>query len=324
MCKKEFEKRVFSFFFLPFPHQEDKMEKIKENRQNLYTIIAVVFVVFFWSLYHLISQGLPRNGLFHEMTTSPLVSSMDLFLFRLLCSVLCIVTLFVVYTDKMGLVIQYDGATLNLVGVLRFSTFTVTTFCLLTLYFITTSFLTAVSIWFEDPNNLPMIETVSIATFYIFEVIYPCSVLVTTLVSHVLYPAAIRFRPETLERMFVWPVVVMHNLNVVVMNLELILCSPPILSSHFPICLVWGCSYVSFALWWYFQTGVFYYFFMDYRRKYAVLVYLALMAGLIAFFFVAYAVYSLSCDPETRYWSWPLLVFGTWAISRFRPYHKQN
>ena len=67
-------------------------------------------------------------------------------------------------------------------------------------------------------------------------------------------PVCFVFRPQ-----------MMHNVNVVMMQLAMLMAPPPVTLSHLPYAVLFGCSYAIFSWVWFHRTGMFYYFFLDYR-----------------------------------------------------------
>lgn len=113
------------------------------------------------------------------------------------------------------------GATVTLRGAGRFTTFTVWCFVTQGIYFCLASFCT---IW-AGLGGWPL-PGVAAATWVLFEVSLPMALLVTTVSTFVLFPAAERSGSDALAIMRRWPALVMHNLNVVFMVLELLLLGP--------------------------------------------------------------------------------------------------
>ena len=105
------------------------------------------------------------------------------------------------------------------------------------------------------------------------------------------------------------------------MVIELFTNKVPFLLWHFPAAIFFGMSYIFFAWCWFNTTGVFYYFFMDYARPYAVGWYSGLVFIMSTFFLLGYVMsYALA---ETNHWLAYLsvLVFSV-AIMDFNKYNK--
>ena len=76
----------------------------------------------------------------------------------------------------------------------------------------------------------------------------------------------------------------MHNLNVVFVATEVILNRLSFDLNHIPFIWLYGMSYIFFSWYWHSKVGVFYYFFLDYERPYALIWHLGLLAAVGLFF----------------------------------------
>ena len=81
----------------------------------------------------------------------------------------------------------------------------------------------------------------------------------------------------------------MHNGNVLMMQLAMLIAPPPVTLSHLPYAMLFGCAYAIFSWLWFRRTQVFYYFFLDYRRSYAIF-YLGLFTILNLFYGLSYVI----------------------------------
>jgi len=117
-------------------------------------------------------------------------------------------------------------------------------------------------------------------TWILYEVSFSTSFLVTIVVTFVLIPAT---RANKLpDDVFFHPAAVsMHNLNVIFMTIETLLGRLTFFTMHFPFVIMFGILYVLFAWYWNSVKGVFYYFFLDYNRNWAILWHFGLLIMVI-------------------------------------------
>jgi hypothetical protein len=104
------------------------------------------------------------------------------------------------------------------------------------------------------------------------------SLLGTTIVTFVLYPLA--YKNDMMHLLSNGPAIVMHHWNSVNTVGELYLNAVPVLAAHIHITILFGLSYVVFAYFWFRHTGVYYYVFLDYRRAWAPIAYVMILAVL--------------------------------------------
>ena len=237
------------------------------------TVCAVALAIAVWSMRDTLPDLLSSDHVGSLVTTSPLLGSRrhswELLAFRLLAAAVCLVTAETLLSDKEPFEFTYSGKTVRLFSLGRAATFTVQTFLLLTAYFVGVTLLSL-----GDCLGLLREETLQplgLALNLAFRVLYPSSILVTLVVTFVLYPAAIAAKYESqLKRLFLWPVLVMHCGNALLVQGELLLATPLADDGHvlagFCIPMLWGLWYVLFAWVFFARTGVFFYFFLDWRN----------------------------------------------------------
>jgi hypothetical protein len=217
--------------------------------------------------------------------------------------------------NRAGLELSYHGATVRLYRLSRWTTFTVWCFTALFLYFTLSAFCSGMSLAGRGEQVHPAIVQ---ATLILFEVSYPMSLLVTIVVTFVLIPLALR-TDHAISRMFRWRPLMMHNGNVLMMQLAMLIAPPPVTFTHLPYAILFGCAYAIFSWLWFQRTRVFYYFFLDYRRPYAMFAYLGLFAILTLFYGISYGLSSIARQADSRWWVLPLIGLATFGITRFRP-----
>jgi hypothetical protein len=235
-------------------------------------------------------------------------------LLRLSFAALCTYTLCQVYRDRKGIEMRYEEARLVLIGWRRWSTFTVWCFTVLTAHFWLAVLAKICAAAAVAPAALNILLRLSRATF---EVSYPLSILVTVVVTFVLFPQGLK-RGFDVQRMFRFRPQVMHNANVVMMQVELVSAPWTVQPSHVAFVTFFCSCYAVFSWFWFRRTGVFYYFFLDYRRRWAWLTYLGFFAALGGL----YALSVLASRYASLFRENPVAAFGlilfTLAIMRVR------
>ena len=93
------------------------------------------------------------------------------------------------------------------------------------------------------------------------------------------------------SHLFAWYEIVMHNANVALLGISLLVNDMEVEMSFMAFPAVFGIAYVAWAaIYANFISGVFIYDFMDYRKRGAPLIYLALLSLQTLFFFVVMAL----------------------------------
>ena len=235
-------------------------------------------------------------------------------LFRCTCALVAFYTLLCVYCDHEGLALYYRDAQVLLRRHSRWTTFTLWCFTLLFCYFALAAYCSGMALVGRG-ERVP--SGVVRTTLVLFEVSYPLSILVTAVVTFVLIPMA-RQHGHPMGRMFRWRPLMMHNGNVLMMQLTMLSAPPPVTLAHLPYAVLFGCCYIIFAWYWFLRTRVFYYFFLDYHRPYAVFTYLGLLATLAMLYDLGYLIAGIARHKDGRWWTYPCIMLITLGITRFR------
>mmetsp|Transcript_9289 Transcript_9289/g.20212 ORF Transcript_9289/g.20212 Transcript_9289/m.20212 type:complete len:150 (-) Transcript_9289:352-801(-) len=113
----------------------------------------------------------------------------------------------------------------------------------------------------------------------LFEVCFCTSVLVTLVVHFVLIPVAKRQDPYRYSRLTAWRAMTLHYANVLMIFTEAFFSQLEVHLEHWVFVLAFCNLYLVFAWAWYYKTGVYYYFFLNYNRfRWAPLAYVGLVA----------------------------------------------
>lgn len=156
------------------------------------------------------------------------------------------------------------------------------------------------------------------SAWVLFEISLSLSILVTLIVTYVLYPFCVKNNAD-FSLFFEWPSLLMHNFNLIFMVFELLLNSfPSVNLLHSPYAIFYGMTYIIFAWVWELNGGVFYYFFLNYAHKRAVIYHLGLLAALYVFYFFGWLIKSELLSYPTAA---PIaIVLALPQVLMFRPY----
>lgn len=111
--------------------------------------------------------------------------------------------------------------------------------------------------------------------------------MVSSVVTFVLIPHAKNAKMPT-DNFYVIVPLLMHNANILFMAAELILNRIPFTIWHFPFVALYCIGYAMFSWVWNHFKGYYFYYFMDYTRRGAILWYLLLTLIASTFFMVGY------------------------------------
>lgn len=125
------------------------------------------------------------------------------------------------------------------------------------------------------------------STWVLFEIGFPMSFVVSSMVTFVLIPFAKKAHLPT-DNFYVLVPLLMHNANILFMAIEIVVNRLPFAIWHFPFILLFGTSYTVFSWIWNHYNGYYFYFFLDYTRPGAILWYVALMVIVGVFFVLGY------------------------------------
>jgi hypothetical protein len=278
-------------------------------------VVTLVTSVVFVCLGYLTAGFGSMTLSLHDVAASDTVPLGIVVLYRLSCAAAALYTLVRIFFDQRGLEMRYHGAIIRLRHFRRFTTFTVWCFILLFCYFALAAYCSSALLTGHEEAVPDFVVT---ATLILFEISYPMSLLVTTVVSFVLLPTAIK-HGYPVARMFRFRPQMMHNVNVVMMQLAMLMAPPPVAFAHLPYTALFGCSYAIFSWIWFHRTGVYYYFFLDYRQPHAVLTYLGLFTALLFFYGISYRVAGIARQETLPWWTYPCMMLITLCMTRFRP-----
>lgn len=244
--------------------------------------------------YMIVHQEMPTTSL-AELGGSNIdfLTPFHMLLLRLVQGIVCWTSVIWLVIDKEGLHIDVDVRgevkKVHLVHFSRFTPFTVWCWTLLSIYYVFAVYASYCVAYGTESSFNPLYIRI---THLLFEISFAMAFLVTFIVTFVLLPAASRKGMRTDTFFYLLPLL-FHNANVTFMTVEILTNNISIELEHFPFVILYGLAYILFSWVWFQYTGVFYYFFLDYEREYAILFYLGLVVCCTAFFFLGHGLSSL-------------------------------
>ena len=159
-------------------------------------------------------------------------------------------------------------------------------------------------------------EWILISSPILFSTSFASAILVTCVITFQIIPNNLA-KGLPVNRLFTWYEIVMHNANVALMGVSLLINGMQVEWIFIAFPTVFGIAYVAWAaIYANFIEGVFIYEFMDYRKRGAPLIYLGLLSLQACFFVVVLAL------DRVAEWSTPagalLVIALTWRISMVR------
>ena len=280
---------------------------------------AVVTLLFLVAAIAFISHSgvLGESQTQEQVATSEVVPDLALGAFRVACTVLVIFTLCWVALDPKGgrdnplYFKDREIRPRKVVGPTRLAAYTMWHFALLGVSFGVSG---AASLMHVSGEQVP--EWMLVASPALFSTSYTCAILVTCVISFHIIGDEIG-KGHSVDHLFTWYEIVMHNVNVVVLGIALLLNSMEVDWRYFAFPIVFGVAYVAWAaIYANYIEGVFIYDFMDYRRSGAPLIYMSLLAIQTSFFIVVLAMDRLA---DWNIYLGAALVSGfTWKITTIR------
>ena len=237
------------------------------------------------------------------ITNSNIVSIWMLVIFRTIVAICSISTLvYLVSTVERDALLYHTNSEkfepFVMKGFWRLSTFTCWSFICLSITFL----VLALCSWMEIlgiqiPHILLLFATL------IYPVVYANSLLVTLVVTFILIPSNQKMG-HPLENWFKFPEQIMHNANIIVLTIELILGNLPIGIQSIPLITLFGISYVIYAAFNERRTGIYFYSFLDPRLSKAAIIHIILLLVTLICFGIIFIV-----DAALKNWYVPTIIF---------------
>ena len=277
---------------------------------------AIVTLIFLFAAISFISYSgvLGEAQTQEQVATSEVVPDLALVAFRVSCAFLVIFTLSWVALDPKGgrdnplYFKDREIRPRKVVGPTRLAAYTMWHFALLGVSF----GVSGAASWIHvSGDEVP--EWMLVACPALFATSYTCAILVTCVISFHIIGNEIQ-KGHSVDHLFSWYEIVMHNANVGLLGLALLLNSMEVDWRYFAFPIVFGIAYVAWAaIYANFIEGVFIYDFMDYRRSGAPLIYMALLTIQTSFFVVVLAMDRLA--DWNPYLAAAVVVGLTWQIT---------
>ena len=251
------------------------------------TLLFLVLMLFFISE----SGSLEASQTQEQVATSSIVPDAALGAFRVACSILVIVTLSWIALDPKGssdhplYFKEREILPRKVVGPTRLAAFTMWHFALIGVSY----GVSGAATWIHaSGGTVP--EWVLISSPILFSASYACAIMVTCTISfHIIGDNLAK--GNRVSHLFTWYEILMHNGNVALLGVSLLVNGMEVEFYFLAFPAVFGVAYVTWAaIYANFISGVFIYDFMDYRRRGAPVIYLALLSLQISFFFVVMAL----------------------------------
>ena len=251
------------------------------------TLLFLVLMLFFISE----SGSLEASQTQEQVATSSIVPDAALGAFRVACSILVIVTLSWIALDPKGssdhplYFKEREILPRKVVGPTRLAAFTMWHFALIGVSY----GVSGAATWIHaSGGTVP--EWMLVSSPILFSASYACAIMVTCTISfHIIGDNLAK--GNRVSHLFTWYEILMHNGNVALLGVSLLVNGMEVEFYFLAFPAVFGVAYVAWAaIYANFISGVFIYDFMDYRRRGAPVIYLALLSLQISFFFVVMAL----------------------------------
>lgn len=262
-------------------------ERDKGPDTAILTVFGLLLLLFFISG----SGALEVSQTQDQVATSEIVPDTVLGSFRIACCILVIFTLSWIALDTKGsedypLGLRDRKKHLRkVVGPTRLAAFTMCSFALMGVNF----GVSGAATWMHVSGSV-VPEWMLVACPILFSTSYASAILVTTVVTFHLIKTNLK-NGHPVSNFFSWYEILMHNGNVAILGLSLLVNGMEVELRFFAFPAVFGIAYVMWsAIYANFISGVFIYDFIDYRRSGAPIIYLILLIMLISFFLVVLAL----------------------------------
>ena len=274
------------------------MVGIREYSESDRTVATLSLVGFVSAISLLWMMGGPEqpSPSLSEVSGSQVMPDILLALFRTIAAMASLVTLFVIGTDKGGLtynVLDYETKIYGprrLFGTNRLAAFTMWSFGLLGFYFAMAAYVTWSHIFGVGvPGIVLHICPAALAAAC------ACALLVSVTVTFILIPESNK-RGDNISHYFLWDNQIMHNGNVIILGVELLVTDISVGLSHISFPVLFGAAYVTYSAFFAMSKGGFYFYdFLDPRLNGAPIIHLILLA-VLAFVYVGVVMLAALVD----------------------------
>jgi hypothetical protein len=252
----------------------------------------------------------------NSLVTSSYFSEEVLAIFRSICALLSIVTLSWVALDPKGspdyplYYLEKRNRKRHSSGITRLAAFTMWHFGLFGFTFIILATISWINL---SGNEVP--KWMLISGPILFASTYSCAILVSSVVTYQIIDDQIS-RGNDIDHLFYWYEIVMHNFNVIILGIALLINNIDIDWKYFVFPIIFGILYVGWARIYAHFAGVYIYNFLDPRLNGGPILHLILL-GIITVSYAIVMLFRLIVD-----WNYPIAIIiisiFTFSIIRIR------
>ena len=245
--------------------------------KTLETAITTIIVMFSSLIFLYLNKENFQTPEIKSLVTSKYVSNEILAIFRSICAILSIFTLSWVVLDPKGspdfplYFIEKKNRKRNSSGLTRLAAFTMWHFGLFGITFIILA-----TISWMDISGKEVPNWILVSAPILFATTYSCAILVTCVVTFHIIDNEIT-KGNNIDHLFYWYEIVMHNFNVILLAIALVINNIEIDWRYFVFPIIFGIMYVGWARIYAHFAGVYIYNFLDPRLNGGPILHLMLL-----------------------------------------------
>lgn len=260
--------------------------------KTIETAITAIIVMFSSLIFLYFNKDIFQTPEIKSLVTSKYVSNELLAIFRSICAILSIFTLSWVVLDPKGspdyplYFLEKKNRKRHSSGLTRLAAFTMWHFGLFGITFIILATISWIDILGKE---VP--DWILVSAPILFATTYSCAILVTSIVTFHMIDNEIS-KENNIDHLFYWYEIVMHNFNVILLAMALVLNNIEIDWRYFVFPIIFGITYVGWARIYAHFAGVYIYNFLDPRLSGGPVLHLMLL-GLISISFTIVIIFKI-------------------------------
>ena len=282
--------------------------------RTLETALTTIFVLIASLIFLHYSNIIFVTPDLNSLVTSSYFSEEVLAIFRSICALLSIFTLSWVALDPKGspdyplYYVERKNRKRDSSGITRLAAFTMWHFGLFGITFIILATISWINL---SGNEVP--KWMLISGPILFASTYSCAILVSSIVTYFIIDDQVS-RGNDIDHLFYWYEIVMHNFNVIILGIALLINNIDIDWKYFVFPIIFGILYVGWARIYAHFAGVYIYNFLDPRLNGGPILHLILL-GMITVSFAIVMLFRLIVD-----WNYPIaiIIISIFTISIIR------
>ena len=282
--------------------------------RTLETALTTIFVLITSLIFLYYSNIIFVTPDLNSLVTSSYFSEEVLAIFRSICALLSIFTLSWVALDPKGspdyplYYVEKKNRKRDSSGITRLAAFTMWHFGLFGITFIILATISWINL---SGNEVP--KWMLISGPILFASTYSCAILVSSIVTYFIIDDQVS-RGNDIDHLFYWYEIVMHNFNVIILGIALLINNIDIDWKYFVFPIIFGILYVGWARIYAHFAGVYIYNFLDPRLNGGPILHLILL-GIITVSFAIVMLFRLIVD-----WNYPIaiIIISIFTISIIR------